>query len=282
MNTLEQWLQEQTRQGHRLYLVLDADGQLEERNALVSELGVDRYRNLYTGTPADSLANIGPYLFQLESVEHPAVKALLKMPERHWGWLASTASTDLDAITTHWRDRLVTGERPNQTLYRFHDNRVVGRALAFLQPEQRPGYLGPFTSLCYWQAEQWMVTDNPNPGMHPLPPDAPWLSTPTPEATFAHLQFENTRRYLLREHKDTLAALAAQQDVDTWLRNQLDLARSWGWQEPEHIHFMLTQSLQTPGYVLPTACLPRPDETPSTHVDRLYQEKLFWQGEGSV
>ncbi|MBD8604599.1 DUF4123 domain-containing protein [Pseudomonas sp. CFBP 8771] len=282
MNTLEQWLQEQTKQGRHLYLVLDSDGQLEERNTLVSEVGVDRYRNLYTGTPADSLANVAPYLFHLGAAEHPVLRALLNTPDRHWGWLASAASSDLDALTTHWQNRLVTGERPNQALYRFHDNRVLGRALAYLQPEQRADYLGLMTSVCYWQAEHWTVTDNPNPGVHPLPTDPAWSHTPTPEATFKSIQFDNTRRYLVREHTDKLLDLAQQQDIDTWLRGQLDLAHSWGWQEPDSIHFLMTQSLQASGYTPPKTWLPQPNETPTMHFDRVYQEALYWQGDAPV
>ena len=282
MSTLEQWLQEQTRQGRHLYLVLDSDGQLDERNGLVSELDVDHYRNLYRGTPAESLANVAPYLFQLDVVEHPALRALLNTPNRHWGWLASAASADLDALTAHWQNRLVTGERPNQALYRFHDNRVLGRALAYLQPEQRAQYLGLMTSVCYWQAEQWTVTDNPDPGIHPLPTDPAWCHTPTPEETFKGIQFDNTRRYLVREHLDTLLDLAREQDIDPWLRGQLDLAHTWGWQEPDSIHFLLMQSLQAPDYTSPKNWLPRPNETPAMHFDRVYQQALYWQGDGPV
>ncbi|VVP53168.1 DUF4123 domain-containing protein [Pseudomonas fluorescens] len=278
MSTLEHWLQEQTNQGRRLYLVLDSDGQLDERKALASELGSEQYRNLYMGTPADSLANVAPYLFQLTSAEHPTLQALLNTPERHWGWLASAAHTDLDTLTRHWRERLVTGERPNQALYRFHDNRVLGRALAYLQPEQYPEYLGPMTSVCYWQAEQWTVSDNPDPGQHPLSLEPAWLNTPTPQASFIGVQFVNVRRYLMREDTETLVKLAEHQDVDSWLREQLDLARAWGWQEPQQIHFLLTQNLQASGYTPPEAWLPKPEETPALHFDRLYQEHLYWQG----
>jgi hypothetical protein len=282
MSTLEQWLDTQAQPGRLLYLVLDADGQLDERNALANELGPDRYRNLYIGTPAESLTNIGPYLFQLASLDHPVVQALLKRPERHWGWLASAAETDLDAITTHWQERLVTAERQNQALYRLHDNRVLGRALAYLRSEQYPEYLGPMISVCYWQAQQWTVTDNPNPGMHPLPSDPAWLKTPAPEAIFASVQFDNSRRYLMSEHTDALADLAEQQEVDTWLRAQLDLAGTWGWHTPGQVHFLLTQSLQASGYLLPRSWLPRPNENTSTRFDRVYQEVRYWQGEGPV
>lgn len=282
MKPVEQWLRAQAEQGRHIYLVLDSDGQLDERNALIAELGSDQYRNLYVGTPADSLADVAPYLFQLKSAEHPALQVLLNAPERNWGWLASAENSDLDALVTHWQDRLVTGERPNQALYRFHDNRVLGRALNFLQPEQHPDYLGPLASVCYWQADQWQIVHNPEPGMRPLPTDPVWSNTPIPEATFAGQQFDNARRYLVREYSESLLKLAQQQDFDTWLQGSLDLARTWQWRESEQIHFLLTQSLQAPGHALPRSWMPKPDERPSTHFDRVYQEKLFWQGDAPL
>ncbi|MGP0127670.1 DUF4123 domain-containing protein, partial [Pseudomonas bubulae] len=118
-------------------------------------------------------------------------------------------------------------------------------------------YLGLMTSVCYWQAEQWTVTDNPDPGIYPLPTDPAWCHTPTPEETFKGIQFDNTRRYLVREHLDTLLYLAREQDIDAWLRGQLDLAYTWGWQEPDSIHFLLTQSLQAPDWT-PTPKLATP------------------------
>ena len=59
MSPLEQWLQEQTRQGRHLYLVLDSDGQLDERNGLVSELGVDRYRKARRGRTSSTVCLFG-------------------------------------------------------------------------------------------------------------------------------------------------------------------------------------------------------------------------------
>jgi hypothetical protein len=282
MSTLEQWLLDQSATGRRFYLVLDSLGQLDERNTLVQELETQRYRNLYIGTPAESLAKNGPYLFELDSFDLPALQALLASPERNWGWLASAENTDLDALSAHWRERLVTGERPDQAVYRFHDNRVFARALAYLQPEQRPEYLGSMASVCYWQVEQWMVTDNPAPGQYPLPTDPAWCHTPTPKGTFKSVQLDNTRRYLVREHTDNLLHLAQRQDIDTWLRGQFDLAYTWGWQEPDSIHFLLTQSLLAPNYAPPKTWLPQSNETPTMHFDRVYQETLYWQGDALV
>lgn len=279
MNTPEQWLQEQARLGRCLYLMLDSDGQMPERNALVAEWGDDRCRAVYLGTPAHSLASAGPYLFHIQRIDHPILMALLKAPETDWGWLASGSGTDLETLTQHWRDRLVTGEPSNQVLYRFHDNRVLGRALTCLPPEHFPGYLGPIASLCYWQVEQWQVSDNPDPGSHPLPSEPAWLNLATPQAIYNAVQFDNIRRYLMREHTEPLVALAEQQNIDVWLRTQLDLARTWDWREPEAIYFLLTQSLYAADYAPPESWRPKPSETPAQHFARLYQEALYWQGE---
>jgi hypothetical protein len=174
------------------------------------------------------MAQAGPFLFHIGTVKHPLIQALLDAPERHWGWLASSINFDLDALVTHWRDRLVVGERPNQAVYRFHDNRVLGRVLTYLQPEQRAEYLGPIASVCYWHAEQWIVTDNPDPDEHPLPLAPAWLKTPTPEIVYANVQFDNTRRYLIREHTEALATLATQLNVDDGLPAAQDMATDAG------------------------------------------------------
>ena len=102
----------------------------------------------------------------------------------------------------------MTGERPNLAVYRVHDNRVLGRALAHLQPEQYAALLGPVSSICYWHAGQWNIADNPDPGEHPLPIDPPWLQTPVPELIYANVLFDNTRRYLVGEHTEEMAKLA--------------------------------------------------------------------------
>lgn len=282
MKSVEQWLYEQVRLGRGLYLVLDSDGALDARDALIAEVGHERYRAVYRSTPAHSLASAGPYLFQLDRAAPHLLAALLKAPEADWGWLATAPATELDALTQHWRDRLVVGEPPHQRLYRFHDNRVLGRALAHMPAEHHPSYLGPIASVCYWQAEQWNVHDNPAPGTHPVPPEPQWLNIPTPQATYTAVQFDNIRRYLMREHTDLLAALAEHQDIDTWLRTQLDLATTWNWQAPDALYFLLTQSLRAADYTLPTFWLPRPGETPEQHIERVRQEALYWQGSGPL
>ncbi|HBP0509242.1 TPA: DUF4123 domain-containing protein [Pseudomonas aeruginosa] len=282
MNTLEQWLRKQGELERYLYLVLDSDGQLDERDGLLEGREPHQYGNLYSGTPASSLAAIGPYLFRLDTLDHPVVQALLKSPERHWGWLASCASRDLEPLLRHWRARLVTGARPNQALYRFHDSRVLGRALAHLQPEQWPAFLGPISSACYWLAGQWVDADNPAPGEHAVPDEPAWLVVPTAAETAAGIQFDNARRYLIAEWTEPFAELAGQRDADAWLRAQLELARTWGWRTPEQIRFLLLQRLRATDDALPRSWSPLPDEPPTTHFERVYQEVRFWQGDAPL
>lgn len=283
MNATQQWLHAQAEQGRRLYLVLDTDGQLDERNALLSGLDHSQYCNLYLDTPARSLAATGPWIFALASLEHPVVQRLLDTPERNWGWLASTsASGNLDQLTRHWRARLVTGERPHQALYRFHDNRVFARALAHLSDEQLCEYLGPMTSVCYWRGRHWAAAYNPAPGEYPVPPEPAWLAIPAPADTVAGVQFDNVRRYLMVEHTALIAELASQQDVDAWLTAQLALARTWSWQAPEQLRFLLLQRSQAPGATLPKSWLPHRDEPPAAHFQRVYDEVRFWHGDGAL
>lgn len=282
MITPQLWSSTQANQGLHLYLILDSDGQIDERDALRNLLGDDKHINLFLGTPASSLAENGPFIFQLEKANFQAIATLINRPEGNWGWLASSSVNDLGVIAEHLRARLVAGERPNQVIYRFHDNRVLTRALNHLSSDQYPDYLGPISSVCYWNGSQWAVSENSNPDEHPLPSAPAWLHIPQTEAESAGIEFDNIRRYLMVEHTETLAKLGEQESVDAWLRTQLDLARTWGWQEPEQLHFFLDQSLKAPGYHLPKSWYPHHGETAPTHFERIHDESLYWQGEVSV
>jgi hypothetical protein len=282
MNTLGQWLSDQSRSDRDLFLMLDTLDHLGERMALTDALGADHFRNLYVGTEANSLAQTGPFLFQVGNVRHPLIQTLLNTPEGNWGWLASAIHVDLDALTAHWRERVVTRQPSNQAVYRVHDNRVLGRALAHLQPEQYAELLGPIASVCYWRDERWAVANNPDPGAHPLPADPPWLQTPTPEGVSANVLFDNARRYLVGEHTEAMATLAKQFDVDDWLWGQIQQSRLWGWQQPQQVLFLLTESLKAPGFLPPEHWRPKPAEDPEAHFERVYQQTLYLQKEGAL
>lgn len=282
MITPQLWSSAQTRLGLSIYLILDSDGQIEERDALINSVANLGFQNLFLGTPASSLADSGPFIFKCVKADFLLIKDLIKSPERNWGWFASSSIHNVELIATHLRERLVVGQRPNQAIYRFHDNRVLTRALTHLKADEYPEYLGPISSVCYWDGSQWAVSENSNPGEHPLPADPAWLNIPQSEAASAAVEFDNIRRYLMVEHTETLTKLAEQENLDAWLRTQLELARTWGWKEPEQLHFFVNQSLKAPGFHLPKSWFPHNAETPAAHFERIYEESLYWQGEASV
>ncbi|WP_324727938.1 DUF4123 domain-containing protein [Pseudomonas chlororaphis] len=277
-----QWMAEQLRLGHALCLILDSEGELDSRQALLNGRDSNQFCSVYRETPASDLADAGPFMFVIDDPDAQCISALLDAPERNWGWLASLQAGELPKLVAHWRARLIIGSRPHRALYRFHDNRVLSRALEHLPAEARPAYLGPAISLCYWQGEHWAVADNPAPGEYPIPSDPAWLQVPTPVSQAADIRETNAHRYLLDEHLETYMALADQQDPEAWLNTQLALAEAWGWTAPEQLKFLLAQCLTASGDTLAKRWQARPDETPTAHFERLHQEAQFWQGDAPL
>ncbi|MEG7360690.1 DUF4123 domain-containing protein [Pseudomonas citronellolis] len=271
MSPLEHWLREQSRMHRQLYLVLDADGNTEALQALLNSPPAAPHISLYASTEAAPLAARGPFVMQLANRATPALATLLAHPERHWGWLASAEGDALAALARHWRARMLVGQSPQRTLYRFHDNRVLARALAHLPEEGLPAYLGPAASLCYWseEARQWLARDNPMPGEHPLPETPAWLAAPQDETTASAMLHHNLRFYLLAWHTSACARLAQRCDFDAWLTEQLRQAREWRWTTPEQLRFWLLERLENDDMPIPEAWQPRPGETPSAHYERL-------------
>ncbi|MCM2378471.1 DUF4123 domain-containing protein [Pseudomonas marginalis] len=260
-----QWMDQQHQAGHRLCLILE--GQHEACQPLLAMRDVSQYRSLYAETDLAELAGQGPVILLLEQMNEPALLGLLQQPENNWGWLGSLPSEDLDVVTRHWRDRLLVGPEGVQSMYRFHDNRTLARALAYLRAEHWPQFLGPLFSVCYWHEERWRTADNPAPGEHPVPNPAPWLNTPNPNAE-AILQ-ANILRYLLTEHSEDLVALAEFQDPRIWLAQVLEQARTWQWRRPEQLEFLVVRRLEeaTRGTVVQWG--PRGGEAPGEHFERV-------------
>lgn len=279
----QQWMIEQRHLGHALCLILDAEDECQTRQALLGAQAPDRYCSVYNETPVAGLAQAGPFLFLIDDPEYGRLNELLRAPERNWGWLASIApSTGLPALVKHWRERLIVGVRPHQALYRFHDNRVLSRALKHLSPGTIPAYLGPIISACYWQGQHWETLDNPAPGNYPVPERPAWCEVPVEGDKSAHIREVNARRYLLAEHLDAYAKIAEQQDPDLWLRTQLALADSWDWQSPDQVQFWLVQSVNEVDGKLAERWQAHPDESPADHFERVYQATQFWQGDAPL
>lgn len=277
-----QWMTDQLRLGHTLCLILDSEGELVARQALLNTPDPEQYCCVYSQTPISELANAGPFIFLIDNPGDARLKPLLDEPERSWGWLASIGNGDLPALARHWRERLIIGTRPHRALYRFHDNRVLGRALAHIPEEARPEYLGPAISVCYWHGAQWNVTHNPAPGEYPLPADPAWLSVPLPTDRAMEILHSTVYRYLWAKHGEDLIRLSQRQDPGTWLTEQLSHAQQWGWTDPEWVHFLITSKLTETEPPLINNWAPHEGETPQAHYERLFNEMKFWSGEGSL
>lgn len=276
------WMLKQRRNGHALCIVLDSQNERELRQSLLKTRQFDQYLSVYGKTPVADLADAGPFIFTLDPADARHIDELLTHPERNWGWFASIQQGDLPTLAKHWQERLIIGTRPHQALYRFHDNRVLSRALAHLPVEAYPAYLGPAISVCYWQGTRWESTDNPAPDTYPLPDQPLWHQLPLPNEQTAEIRLTNARRYLLAEHVGAYAALAEQDDPEAWLHDRLAQAEAWGWLAPEQLAFLLTQTLQAPGYALASHWQVRPGETPTEHFERVHQATAFWQGEAPL
>lgn len=275
----QQWMAEQRKLERTPCLILDSEGERDARQALLKNLDVERYRSVYGNTQVTELADAGPFIFIVDNALDERVNTLLKAPERNWGWLASIQKNHLPVLLQHWRDRLIIGTRPNQALYRFHDNGVLARALAHLPSDALPEYLGPTISVCYWQGTHWQVTENPAPGQYPVPDDPAWLNVPLPENQTMDVLLTNVYRHLWAEHSDAMADLSTFEDPKAWLAKHLLQAQAWGWNAPEQVHFLVLNHLKKTKTPVVRSWLPRERETPNAHFERLFDEVKFWIGE---
>ena len=175
---------------------------------------------------------------------------------------------------------MIFGVRPHRGIYRFHDNRVLARALQHLTTATVAGYLGPAISVCYWQGEHWETLGNPAPGNYPVPESPVWNDFPMEADQRASTREANAHRYLLARHLEAYARMAEQQDPELWLSTLLAQANTWGWQAAEQLEFLLVQSLKTTTDTLAQHWQAHAGESPDAHFQRVFQEVQFWQGDG--
>lgn len=269
------WVAQQQQRGYQLCLMLE--GNNKARQPLLAVRNLSQYCNLYSETAAAELANAGPVVLLLGQLSEPALLDLLQHPESNWGWLGSLPAANLAGVTRHWRERLLLGPAGQHALYRIHDNRTLGRALAHLSKEQWPNYLGPLISVCYWHEGRWCINENPAPGDYPVPDPASWLGTPNPQAEA--ILHANILRYLLAEHSENLAALVEFQDPRIWLTQVLEQARTWQWREPEQLEFLVVRRLEEVNRSCVIHWQPRVGEAPGEHFERVVEQWLKEEGQ---
>ena len=270
-----QWISEQTRLARPTYLILNSDGEQENLQALLTQQPTPEHINVYSQTPISSMA-AGPFIFKISSTIRPLLTSLLATPECNWGWLVSCKGDQIAAMADHWRARIIIGQRPEQSLYRFHDNRVIARALNHLELESLPQYLGPIAGLCYWNGQDWAAAENPSPGIYPVPANPAWLTVPVPAKSLRAVLRHNIELYLRGKHALETYELEQSMPVSDWLDIQLDMAEQWGWAAPEKLLFLITQRLKEEKGKIIQDWLPLQGEAPQLHFDRLYKEAEYW------
>lgn len=275
MNTTDEtatnWLAEQRQMGRQLFLMIDGMADPDLIAALFAADLMQEYVNLYQSTDLDELADVGPWLIKLpDGLQAPILDDLMNQPQRNWGWLASAKGVALDAYVQHWRGRMVIEERGARSIYRFQDNRVLAHHLAALPDVHLPLLLGPAEAVLCWHQGAWLRFVNPAPDRCTLPLDRPWLEVPEPGHVRNGAQRHNLQQWLWQQHTDAATRLACTEPFQTWLDQQLDAARHWGWETTEQFHFLLQHRLD-PALASAPLWLVQDGETPDQHYQRCQQ-----------
>ncbi len=139
------------RQREFIYALLDA-ARSSEILPYLRELP-DGWFCLYRGEPADSLADVAPYIVQLEISGKPLQWIVEKGIGDSWGVLL-TSQAPLEAVHRHFRKFLLVKDEEERTLYfRFYDPRVLRVFLTTCTPEEAKEFFGPVSRFLIEEAE---------------------------------------------------------------------------------------------------------------------------------
>ena len=261
----QDWLNQQRYQQRALLLVVDRLAELDTLEDLFNANLVLDYVNLYQGTEFAELADVGPWLIELNAPDTPHLQKLLDTPQRHWGWLASANHIDIAALSEHWRARMLIEEGGQRSLFRFQDNRVMARSLSYMQEHEVPQLLGPLHSALCWDGEEWRSYDNPYPDHTAFNQPAPWLY-PEPSTIQRETRLINLEQWLWEQQPEATCELARSCNVRDWLEESLALADEWGWFAAEQVAFLL--AARRGSLLASSEWQPLPGETSTNHFAR--------------
>ncbi|WP_372394477.1 DUF4123 domain-containing protein [Azospirillum sp. HJ39] len=126
-----------------LYMIVDAARDPGLYPGLLAREEEAEMRSLYQGDTASDLAEVAPYLVQLERGGAVADWLVGEGWGRGWGILA-LADADIDAARRHFRKfTIVNGETGATYLFRFYDPTVLASFLPICDGAQRAALFGP-------------------------------------------------------------------------------------------------------------------------------------------
>lgn len=263
------WLAEQHRQQRQLLLIIDTVAAPNAIASLFEHTPVRDYIRLFQGTEFESLLEQSPWLIRFDYSSVPSLRQLLESPENNWGWIGSAAHLDVNQVAQHWRDRMVINEGDTRWFYRFQDNIVIARHLSALSAAQIPLLLGPLDAALCWAGEHWQSFENQNPAIYPAPFATPWLEVPESSAAREATHIRVIENWLWDKHPDATFHLPV--FVKVWIKQQVDLAAEWGWDDAEQILFLVEHKLD-PERAAHTAWAKQSGETPEAHFNRVKRE----------
>jgi hypothetical protein len=261
----QDWLNEQLYRQRALLLIVDRLAEPDPLEELFKTNLVLDYVNLYQDTEFAELADVGPWLIELNAPDEAPLHSLLDNPQRHWGWLASAEHIDMATLGKHWRARMLIEENTQRSLFRFQDNRVMARSLSYMQEHEVPQLLGPLHSALCWNGEEWRSYDNPYPDQTAFNQPAPWLY-PEPSTIQRETRLINLEQWLWEQQPEATCELARSCNVRDWLEESLALADEWGWLAAEQVAFLL--AARRGSLLASSQWQPLPGETSTHHFAR--------------
>lgn len=269
---VRQWLDDQAAAQRQLVLVLNGLAEPPALARLFAAAPLKDYRNVFQNTEFDALSSHGHWLAAVEAGHQGVLQALLAAPQQPWGWLASAAPLDIDALAAHWRQRMLFHQHGQRWLYRFEDSRVMASHLSALTDTQRPLLLGPLHSALCWNGDAWQCFDNPRPGHYEPRQGSPWLDLPEPTEQDTLTFWE---KWLWEHHPHAAAGVLEGQPLAQWLGEQWALAERWQWHSIEQRALLLTHRLN-PVCAAHPGWQPTAHETPQAHFQRCSQQVTQW------
>lgn len=124
----------------KLYAVVDPAR--EERLLVLLREAVDRSQSLYEGTQGLAMAEVAPYLVEIEPNSLLLAHLVMEGWSKRWG-IYIVSDDPFIALRRHFRRILMIEDEKGQALYfRFYDPRVIGAFLPTCTDQQRGAVFG--------------------------------------------------------------------------------------------------------------------------------------------
>lgn len=269
---ITQWLTEQTKQQHSIYLMLDPLAEPNPVATLLTNQAIVGYTWLLHNTPYEGLRHASPSIIQIADITNQGVQELINHPEQNWGWFFTTSKQiTMEQLIAHWQARLTLIYQQQEVFYRFQDNRVIVRALKAIPQDKYYQLLGQINQIALWDESEWQTYTNQAPRDYPLTSKENLIwALPEPEHVARQIRLENLYDWAINTFADEvfINAKFGGTPFKDWLKEQLALLDKWQWHKEEQALFMIEQRLVY-DQRQSNEWHPLPEETSIQHYERV-------------